>query len=163
MRKYELKRRDKATRYTERCLKKISETSKGRVPFSKGLTKYDHPAIMKISESVSGEKAGRWKGGYGVNSTGYRYVRDINHPNRDKDNYVLEHRLVMEKDLNRYLTSEEVVHHRDRNRLNNCLENLYLFPNNRSHTCFHNHQKYYDPMITEEKFMEEIFYGKYGY
>jgi len=161
MKKYDLPRRDDTTRFTERCLTKISETSKGRVPFSKGLTKHDHPALMKISEKVRGEKSPHWKGGTYITSSGYRWVRDENHPNRDAYNYVPEHRLVMEFVLGRLLTSEEIVHHRDRNRINNVSSNLFVFPDNKSHLRFHNVQNYKDPNITEEEFMD-VYYEAYG-
>lgn len=157
MRKYGIERRDNETRYTERYLRKISETGKGRVPFSKGLTKYDHPSIQLISDKVSGERSPHWKGGSYINASGYKMVRDDSHPHRDKDGYVLEHRLVMEFVLGRLLTSEEVVHHRDQNRLNNFTSNLFLFPNNRAHLWFHTYKTHKDPTITEESFMEEVY------
>ncbi|KZE04146.1 hypothetical protein B4117_4316 [Bacillus mycoides] len=162
MKRNEIPRRDIESRYTDRYLRKISETSKGRTPFNKGLTKQDHPSIMKISGKMSGNRSRFWKGGSCITTCGYRLTRVDDHPNRDKDDYVLEHRLVMETLLGRYLRSEEVVHHRDRDRLNNSPDNLFLFPCKKSHTCFHNYQNYVDPNIKEEKFMEEIFYEKYS-
>lgn len=119
MSKFGLERRDDESRYTQRYLQKISETSKGRIPFSKGLTKHDHPSIMKISQKVSGENSPRWNGGEYISQHGYRFIRDLSHPKADKDGYVLEHRVVMEYILGRPLTDGEVVHHRDFNRRNN--------------------------------------------
>lgn len=156
MNKFGLPRRDDQGRYTDRCLQKISETGKGRVPFSKGLTKYDHPAIMKISEKVKGQNSYRWNGGSTVNNRGYRLVSEPNHPKADKDGYVLEHRLVMEFMLGRLLKSEEVVHHRDCNRKNNVTSNLFLFPNSSAHTSFHNYKRLHDANISEENFMAEV-------
>jgi hypothetical protein len=161
MEKFGLPRRDNETRYTKRYLKKISETSKGRIPFSKGLTKYDHPSIMKISEKLSGENSPSWKGGTMVTSSGYRKILDKSHPHADKDGYILEHRAVMEFVLGRLLEPHEVVHHRDGNRRNNFIENLFLFPSQKAHTSFHNYKKFVDPNITEEKFMEEVFEIEY--
>lgn len=156
MNKYNLPRRQGIEKYTMRSLKKISETGKGRVPFSKGLTKYDHPSIMKISEKMSGDKSPHWKGGTTVND-GYILTVCKDHPKADKDGYVLEHRLVMEEKLGRYLTDEEIVHHRDENRANNDISNLFLFPNNSSHLSFHNYKKHHDPDISEEEFMRSVY------
>lgn len=160
MRKFEIERRDDVTsKATERFRRKISDAGKGRIPFSKGLTKNDHPAIMKISEAVRGEKSPHWRGGTCVTVNGYRFVRDETHPHRNKDNYVLEHRMVMEFLLGRLLGREEIVHHKDRNRLNNFSTNLFLFPNNRSHMWFHTFKTHIDPTITEERFMKEVYYA----
>lgn len=156
MNKFGLKRRNDETRYTKRYLEKISETGKGRVPFSKGLTKHDHPSIMRISEKLSGENSPKWKGGVCITNSGYRMIREPSHPKADKDGYVLEHRVVMEFVLGRLLTDDDVVHHRDLNRQNNISTNLFVFPNSSAHTSFHNYKRIHDPNITEEKFMEEI-------
>lgn len=157
LRKYGIERRDNITSRTDLYRAKISETSKGRVPFSKGLTKYDHPSIMLISEKLRGEKAPNWKGGKYVSNSGYMFISSPSHPYRDKDNYVLEHRLVMESIVGRYLLESEVVHHKDFNRLNNAPENLFLFPSNRSHHCFHMYKKHVNPSVCEERFLEEVY------
>lgn len=157
MNKFNLDRRDEQTRYTERCLRKISETGKGRVPFSKGLTKHDHPAIMKISEKCSGENSPSWKGGVHNTYAGYRMISDPNHPHANRDGYIHEHRAVMEFILGRLLTRKEVVHHRDCNRRNNVSDNLFLFPSVSAHTSFHNYKRCHDHNISEEKFMEAIY------
>lgn len=157
MRKHSIPRRDNTTSRTTRYRDKISATGRGRVPFSKGLTKYDHPSIMLISEKVRGERSAKWKGGVTVVNSGYRKVRVEDHPNRDRDGYVFEHRLVMEFLLARLLTSDEVVHHRDHNRQNNLSENLFLFPNNRAHSSFHAYKNHVNPHITEEEFMSEVY------
>ncbi|EMT54742.1 hypothetical protein I532_04020 [Brevibacillus borstelensis AK1] len=159
MRKYDIPRRSGPAIYTARCLKKISETGKGREPFSKGLTKHDHPSIMRTSEKLSGERSPTWSGGKPINYRGYRLIKADDHPKRDKDGYVLEHRAAMESLTGRYLEDGEVVHHRDGNRLNNSPENLFLFPSNSAHVSFHNYKKHRDPSVTEEEFME-VYYGK---
>lgn len=73
-----------------------------------------------------------WKGGRTIIS-GYVYIYSPEHPNRTKDKYVCEHRLVMEKKLGRYLKKEEVVHHINHNRLDNSIENLMLLPSTGKH------------------------------
>jgi hypothetical protein len=157
MNKFGLDRRNDRDRFTDRCLRKIAETSKGRVPFSKGLTKHDHPSIMKISEKLSGENNYWWNGGIHMTSSGYKMITSREHPYANRDGYVLEHRLVVEATIGRFLTPMEVVHHRDQNRLNNHPGNLFIFPDNASHLRFHTYKTWNDPGITEEQFMEEVY------
>lgn len=55
---------------------------------------------------------------------GYTVVYAPEHPRADRNGYVWEHVLVMEKELGRYLAADEVVHHIDRNKSNNDPSNL---------------------------------------
>lgn len=57
---------------------------------------------------------------------GYRLIYAPNHPNRTIHNYIMEHRLVMERHLNRLLRRDEVIHHLNGIRSDNRLENLEL-------------------------------------
>ena len=74
----------------------------------------------------------RWKGGKRI-ARGYVSILSKDHPSANKEGYVMEHRLVMEKSLNRFLTKEEVVHHKDGDKRNNSIENLELFSSNADH------------------------------
>lgn len=53
----------------------------------------------------------------------YCKVKEI-HPDATKDNYILEHRVIMENHLGRLLEKDEIVHHKDHNKRNNSIENL---------------------------------------
>lgn len=77
----------------------------------------------KISLSI--RKGNRWKGGR-TKQNGYWLILRPDHPKADKDGYVREHILKMEKKLGRYLEWYERVHHRDHNPSNNRLSNLQL-------------------------------------
>jgi len=79
------------------------------------------------------EQNWKWKGGRIIDKDGYVLIMSPNHPNRDRHNYMREHRLVMEQHLGRYLTANEVVHHKDRDKLNNTFGNLELFAHNSEH------------------------------
>jgi hypothetical protein len=60
-------------------------------------------------------------------SKGYWLVYQPDHPYRNKDGYIPEARLVMEKHLGRYVNPLiEDVHHKTKNKQNNKLENLIL-------------------------------------
>lgn len=74
-----------------------------------------------------GERSPRWKGGRFRNAQGYIFVKAETHPGRNRYNYVLEHRLVLEKVLGRYLESHEQVHHKNGRRDDNRPENLELW------------------------------------
>ena len=80
----------------------------------------------------SGKEHPGWKGGR-VLRKGYVYLYCPEHPFATAKGYVLEHRLVMERELKRYLRREEVVHHRNANRADNRLANLGLFRSNQDH------------------------------
>lgn len=64
-------------------------------------------------------------------------IKMPNHPGANKQGYVYEHRLVMEKRLGRYLSPKEVVHHINFNPVDNRDENLLLFESLSKHLQFH--------------------------
>lgn len=74
-----------------------------------------------------------WKGGRCTREGDYVYLKAEDHPNKNSQGYVAEHRLVMEEHLGRYLEPQEVVHHIDKDKQNNSIENLELFATNGEH------------------------------
>ncbi len=58
---------------------------------------------------------------------GYIYFKSPNHPNRTREGFVLEHRLIMEKYIGRLLINEETVHHKNGLKDDNRIENLELW------------------------------------
>lgn len=84
-----------------------------------------------------GKNSGKWKGGKKKTNMGYVLVKNLAHPIKDSNGYVLEHRLVMEKFLGRYLYPKEVIHHIDNNKENNKISNLMLFSSYAEHKKYH--------------------------
>jgi hypothetical protein len=152
MNKHGMKRRSRNGIMTERTRKKLSDAREGKSPWNSGLSgNYE-------KWTKAGKDAARYNGGTKKCDRGYVKILKHDHPFKDSSGYVHEHRLVCEKYLNRYLTTEEVVHHRDENTSNNDIDNLFVFPNNSTHARFHRHKWFRDEKITEEKFMEDVYY-----
>lgn len=99
--------------------------------------KHSPESLLKMSQQQSLAGNARWKGGRHIAKTGYVWIKNKTHPHRKAGDYVLEHRLVMEKFLGRYLNPEEVVHHINGVRDDNRLENLVLFPDQAAHRTHH--------------------------
>lgn len=81
-----------------------------------------------------------WKGGKVIIS-GYIHIHQPEHPFAKKQGYILEHHLIMEKEIKRYITKEERVHHINGNKLDNRIENLMFFPNESEHQKLHHRQR----------------------
>jgi len=102
-------------------------------------TKHSAKTIERIrlkAKLRKGIKASNWKGGK-ILVDGYWYIYSPTHPNKTKDGYICEHRLVMESHLGRYLLSTEIVHHINGMRDDNRIENLMLYSSNGEHTKIH--------------------------
>lgn len=89
-----------------------------------------------------------WKSDEKITNYGYKKIRIQNHPFKDCNGFVFEHRLVAEKFLltkensieinnKKYLKKDYVVHHKDENKLNNSVDNLSVMKKS-EHTKFHN-------------------------
>lgn len=130
-RKSYYKHKDKKYKNCPKCGKKIwikSNTCKR----CRTLTTKEKEKLSLVSK---GSNNSGWKGGR-RKELGYVYIYVPNHPNAKK-NYIVEHRLVMEKKLGRYLKKSEVVHHIDFDKSNNKIENLMLFETAGKHMKFH--------------------------
>lgn len=80
------------------------------------------------------ENSQNWKGGrIKANNYGYIMIYMPFHPFCNASGYVLEHRLIMEKQLGRFLGKKEVVDHINGIVNDNRIENLKLFENQSEH------------------------------
>jgi hypothetical protein len=94
--------------------------------------------IKKMSEDQRGPLNRFWRGGRSVSNEGYIRIYSPDHPQADSYGYVVEHRLVMERNLGRFLLPTEVVHHINGIAGDNRIENLELFSGSGGHINMHN-------------------------
>ena len=104
----------------------MSKFEKGYTPWNKGLVGYN-----------AGKKHYHWNGGKKISSQGYLLIQTPEHPFCDKQGYVPQHRLVVEKYIGRYLTKKEIIHHINEITTDNRIKNLYLFDNRWQHCVYH--------------------------
>ena len=105
-----------------------------------------------------GELNGTWKSDIRISYYGYVLIRNLNHPFKNTDGFVFEHRLIAEKYLLNsknsieingvlYLSPKYVVHHLDFNRQNNDITNLMIMLRG-------DHTKMHKELLDETKLLE---------
>lgn len=115
---------------SEEHKRKLSESEKGKI------ISEEHK--KRLSELNRGENNPNWKGGRRKMGDGSILIWNSTHPYRNKDNYIFEHRLVIEAFLKDYIDPKNVVHHINGIKDDNRLSNLVLFKNQAEHAKHHN-------------------------
>lgn len=129
-----------------------------RITCSRKCSVFERKERMSINNhqfGLLGELNSSFKSDFMKNKYGYILVRDVNHPIKTKNNFVMFHRVVMEEFListgqysilnfdnktNRYyLPKKYIVHHINENKLDNRLHNLEVMLK-KDHTKLHNKQ-----------------------
>lgn len=83
-----------------------------------------------------GENNPSFKGYRLKNHEGYIFLYLPNHPSRI-NNYIAEHRYIMEQHIGRYLKPTEIIHHKNGIKDDNRIENLHLCNNRKEHHKYH--------------------------
>lgn len=117
--------RDEAAKNTWKNHKHPHLGKKGAASFVYGK-KQNPETVKKRIAAISGANNYHWSGGRKKHSGGYVLVYAPDHPCKDRNGFVLEHRLVMEKSIGRVLTDKDIVHHINGNKQDNRLCNLQL-------------------------------------
>jgi hypothetical protein len=122
-------------RHTKKTLKIIGEKSKAKFTpeFIKRVYQDKHQGLKKRA----------------IN--GYTLIKNYNHPDRNKHNDILEHRLIMEQKIGRRLKKKEIVHHIDQNRTNNKRRNLFLCSGLSEHGTVHASFRKLLPILLKRK------------
>ncbi len=82
----------------------------------------------RFPDGRKGKDNTNWKGGRyaGGHHQKYIMIKAPNHPWASKHGYILEHRLIMEKEIGRILEPNEFIHHINGDGKDNRIENLVL-------------------------------------
>lgn len=114
---------------------------------SKEIRKIKMKGELNHQYNLKGELNASWKSDERISHYGYKLIRCLDHPFKNSDDFVFEHRLVAERylltegctviiDGKAYLSPDFIVHHCDFNKLNNTPDNLRIMPLN-THTKYH--------------------------
>ncbi len=119
---------------------------KKRVPYCHRNSKFCSSLCGNryLAKTQRGSKHPMWNKGIKKDKYGYSYRHVKYHPNMNSQNYVFEHRIIMEDYLGRFLKENEIIHHKNGIKYDNKIENLQL-------TNKYEHMKLHKEMRSNEK------------
>lgn len=125
LKKHGIETRETANEYG---IAKMKASKKGKPHRNRAGWTFPEEAKRKISEAHKGKlKHPSQYGGHAKKRVdGYIGIYVPDHPDANREGYVMEHRLVMEKHIGRKINKNEAVHHINHNRADNRIENLML-------------------------------------
>lgn len=131
-------RKEARKRYKEKSEKTICACGCGEIIDGRGID--GKVRKFKHTHHVNGALNPNWKGGF-RKSNGYIKILYKNHPRADRDGYVYQHILIMEKHLGRYLQPNiDDIHHINGIKDDNRIENLQLY-SHREHAIYEKNKK----------------------
>ena len=117
--------------------RKLNPVEKQRISsLHKGKTVTKESRI-KMSEAAKIHTSGHKK----IRDDGYVAIYYPDHPDSTGEGYVMEHRLVMEREIGRRISKNEVVHHINHDRSDNRINNLRVMTAS-DHMSMHMKEKY---------------------
>lgn len=121
---------NKGMKHSKAVCEIISRTHKGKTlsPETRAKISDAHSGVFRNPSEFGGHRKHR--------NDGYIAVYVPYHQRANKDGYVMEHILIVERHIGRHLTEDEVVHHKNENKQDNRVENLMVMTKS-SHAKLH--------------------------
>lgn len=128
---------DPRSKNCHKCRAILNNSFKGRNHTTKSKLSIGKKSKLKFTDKYKMKIKMKHTGNKKRAINGYFLIKDYEHPNRNKNNDVLEHIKIMSEYIKRPIGIGEIIHHIDFNKQNNKIENLYLCNNRKEHSLVH--------------------------